>query len=108
MGAILKPLGQSNPGTTLTDLYTVPAVTQTTTSSLIFCNKSSSGRTLRVAVRSRGAEIQDYHYIYYDFALAANHTHVAVLGLTLESADVVSVYGSTTDVIFSLYGVETS
>jgi hypothetical protein len=103
-----KILGQKAPSTTLTDLYTVPDGTEVTTSTLMICNISGSGVTYRVAIRPKGASIQNYHYIYYGKSLAANESFAAILGLTLEQNDVVSVWGSDANVIFNLFGVETS
>jgi hypothetical protein len=74
----------------------------------MICNISGSGVTYRVAIRPVGAAIQNYHYIYYGKSLAANESFSAILGLTLSAADVVSVWGSDGNVIFSLFGVETS
>lgn len=108
MADILKVLGQAAPGATNYDMYVVPNLTQTTTSSLIVCNRSGSARTYRVAVRPLGAEVADKHWQWYDKSLSANDTDKHVIGMTLNAGDIVTVYGSTTDVSFTLYGVETS
>lgn len=107
MANILKVLGQSNPGTTLTDLYVVPANAVATVSSIIVAETGAGARTYRIAVRPLGAEVALKHYIFYDRALAANDSDKHVVGLTLGAGDVVSVYGSSTDVSFSMFGVET-
>ncbi len=101
-----KVLGQVNPlATTLTTLYTVPAVTQTAGSSLTICNQTTAG-TFRVAVRPAGATIDPKHYIAYDTAIAANATIVLDLGITLATTDVVSVYASSASQSFGLFGTE--
>tara|TARA_R110000824_G_scaffold401172_1_gene611153 strand:- start:1787 stop:2122 length:336 start_codon:yes stop_codon:yes gene_type:complete len=104
----LKVLGQLAPSaTTDTTLYTVPSITSTTTSSLVICNRSAGALTYRVAVRPLGAAIANKHYIYYNKTLAANESFAAILGMTLDSADVVTVYASSGDLSFTLFGVET-
>ena len=109
MADVIKVLGQiSSAATTLEDLYTVPTVSVATTSSLVVCNRTIGALTFRVAVRVGGAAIDDKHYIYYDKSVAANDSFTAVLGLTLNESDVVSVYASALGLTFNLYGVETS
>ena len=102
-----KVLGQSNPAaTTLTTLYTVPAVTQAAGSTLVVCNQAASAGSFRVAVRPAGAAIDPKHYLAYDTAIAANTTVVLDIGITLATTDVVSVYASSTSQSFSLFGTE--
>lgn len=102
-----KVLGQSNPSaTTLTTLYTVPSATQMLASTLTICNLASTAATYRVAVRPAAAAIANQHYLAYDATVGANDTVVLTLGMTAGATDVVSVYASTANVAFSLYGVE--
>jgi hypothetical protein len=105
----LKVLGQLNPAaTTLTPLYTVPSVTQTTTSSLVICNTHSGNVSVRVSVAVNGAADSLKQYIYYDHQVSAKESHIAVLGMTLNEGDVVRVYANNANVAFNLFGVETS
>jgi hypothetical protein len=107
MPAVYKVLGQSNPSaTTATTLYTVPSATQAVCSTLSIANLSSSVVTVRVAVRPAGASLASQHYIVYDVSIAANDTIVLTLGMSLGAADVVTVYASTANVAFSLFGTE--
>lgn len=109
MADILKVLGQSSPAALVpTTLYTVPSQTVTTTSSLIICNRGGTSGTFRIAVRPGGETLANKHYLYYDASLGANNTQVSVLGLTLSETDVVTVYASSTNFSFSIYGVETN
>jgi len=109
MADVIKVLGQiAAAATTLEDLYTVPDLSVTTTSSLVVCNRTGGALTFRVAVRVDGATVDNKHYIYYDKSVGANDSFTAVLGLTLNETDVVSVYASATGLTFNLYGVETS
>lgn len=102
-----KVLGQSNPSaTTLTTLYTGPSATQAIASTISICNTAASAATYRIAVRPAGASIATQHYLAYDATVGANDTVVLTLGLTLAATDVVSVYGSTANLAFGLYGVE--
>jgi len=101
-----KVLGQSTPGTTLTTLYTVPAATQAVCSTVNVANLSSSAVTFRIAVRPAGASIANQHYQHYDVSLPGADSISLTLGWSLAATDVVSVYASTANVAFSLFGVE--
>lgn len=106
MPSIYKVLGQSSPAaTTLTTLYTAPALTQAVASTLSICNYGVS-TTVRVAVRPAGAGIANQHYVVYEATVNANETLFLTLGLTLATTDVVSVYAGTATVSFNLYGSE--
>jgi hypothetical protein len=101
----VKVLGQVAPGaTSLTTLYTVPANKATVVSTLVICNRGSSG-SYRIAVRPAGASISNEHYILYAVTLPTGSDFITI-GLTLAATDVVSVYASSTDFSFSLYGDE--
>ena len=63
MADAIKVLGQSDvSATTITTLYTVPDLTQTTVSSLVVCNRHSSGITFRVSVHVNGAGADDKQF----------------------------------------------
>ena len=105
----IKVLGQLDvSATTITTLYTVPDLTQTTVSSLVICNRSSSGITFRVSVHVAGAGADDKQFIFYNEALAATTTRTVVIGMCLNQADVVKVYSSAANVSFNMFGVETT
>ena len=109
MADTLKVLGQLAPdATTDTNLYTVPEDTQTTISSIAAVNRSGGALTIRVAVRPKGAAVENKHYIYYGKSVAANDTVFIIIGITLSDDDVISVYASSGDMSFSIFGVETS
>lgn len=109
MSDSLKVLGQVAPSaTTETTLYTVPNKSQTTVSSLVICNRSSSGVTYRINVSVAGATTSNKEYLFYDKALAANTTEAHVIGITLNQTDVVRVYASSANQSFSLFGCETT
>lgn len=109
MATARKVLGQSNPSaTTLTDLYTVPALTDTVVSTLMVTNRSATATSFRIAVRPSGAIISNEHYIYYDISIGGYDTFCATLGITLATTDVVSVYTNDATLSFSIFGQENS
>jgi hypothetical protein len=109
MAYTYKVLGQSAPSaTTNTDVYTVGAGKQAIVSTITVANRSASARSYRIAVRPAGATLANQHYIAYDVAIAANDTTALTLGITLTATDVVTVYASTTDLSFGIFGSEIS
>lgn len=107
MATTYKVLGQVAPSaTTATTAYTVPSSTQTVVSTVIVANRSASAITYRIAVRPDGETLANKHYIAYDVPLAANDSVALTLGITLGDTDVVTVYASSADTSFSLYGSE--
>lgn len=109
MAEVLKVLAQLDVPVTLTDLYTAPALTQTTVSSIVICNRANATRTFRVSVAVAGAADDVSQYLYFDANLTRNNTFVATIGLTLGAGDVVRVLSSAAaSLSASLYGVEVS
>lgn len=102
-----KVLGQSAPSaTTSTSLYTVDAGKSAVVSTLTVCNRGNAAGTYRVAVRPAGATLANEHYIAYDAALPPDSTDTLTIGLTLAATDVVSVWASSADFSFGLFGSE--
>ena len=109
MAISYKVLAQSAPSaTTNTDIYTVGSGKQAIVSTITVANRSASPRTYRIAVRPSGATLANQHYIAYDIVIAANDTTALTLGITLTATDVVTVYASTTDLSFGIFGSEIS
>ena len=109
MATTYKVLGQSAPSaTTDTDVYTVPSATEAVISSIIVANRATGAATYRIAVRPEGDSIADEHYIAYDATVDANDSIALTLGLTAEATDVVTVYASTADISFNVFGSEIS
>jgi len=107
MAIVYKVLGQSSPSaTTDTDVYTVPSATSAVVSTISVCNRSDTAASYRIAVRPAGATIANQHYIAYDIALAANDTTALTLGVSLATTDVVTVYASTDNLTFNIFGSE--
>jgi len=108
MADSLKVLGQVDPSaTTITVLYTVPDMTQTTVSSIVAANRSGSAITFRLSVHVAGASADDKQYLYYGKSVAANDSLAIILGITLNQADVVKVYTSAVNMSFNMFGCET-
>ena len=107
MSSSYRVLGQVNPAaTTNTTLYTVPASTSAVTSTISICNTGGTPVTVNVAVRPAGASLLTKHYILYDALINASNTMFLTIGMTLATTDVVTVYTSTADVSFNLFGSE--
>lgn len=102
-----KVLGQSNPSaTTATTLYTVPSGKTAVVSTLVVANTSTSGATYRIAIRVAGATLATSQYIAYDVAVAANDSTALTLGITLAATDVITVYASSANLVFTAFGDE--
>jgi hypothetical protein len=109
MPTIYKVLGQSAPSaTTNTDVYTSPASTQTVISTLTVANRAATAATFRIAIRVAGGAIANEDYIAYDATVAANDATNLTLGVTLAATDVVTVYASTANLSFNLFGSQIS
>jgi hypothetical protein len=109
MATAYKVLGQSNPAaTTATTLYTVPSSTETVVSTLSVANISASPITFRIAIRPNGESLAAKHYLAFDQSLPANSTTAFTLGMTLDAADVITVYASDTNGVFQAFGSEIS
>jgi len=107
MSETLKVLGQSAPSaTTNTDIYTVGASKVAVVSSIIVCNRGTSTGTFRIAVRVANAAIATKHYLFYDAPLASKNTTTISVGMTLATTDVVTIYASSGDFSFNIFGSE--
>lgn len=103
----VKTLGQSAPSaTTETDLYTCPASNQASVSTLVVCNRDTSGTTFRVSVSSNGAATTTKDYLYYDVPIGAKDTLRLPLGACVDASDKVRVYAGTANLSFNLFGEE--
>lgn len=107
MATTYKVLGQVNPSaTTATTAYTVPSATQTVISTITAANLGPAPATYRIAVRPDGETLANKHYIVYDSGVAPQSTDTLTIGITIDAADVVTVYSSTATMAFNLYGSE--
>lgn len=109
MANTYKVLGQVAPSaTTATTAYTVPSATQAVLSTIVVANRAASAGSYRIAIRPDGATLANTHYVAYDIAIAANDSTALTLGITLGDTDVVTVYASSADMTFSIFGSEIS
>lgn len=109
MADTLKILGQSAPSAaTLTDIYTVPAVTSAAVSSIMVANRSATATSIRVSIAPAGAADATSQYIVYDLAIDGNDVITLNVGITLATTDKIRVYATLATVSFSVFGVEVS
>jgi hypothetical protein len=109
MPTVYKVLAQLAPSaTTATTLYTVPSATSAVISTITVSNRAATAASYRIAVRPAGATLANQHYLAYDVAIAANDTTALTLGITLATTDVVTVYASTANFSFNVFGSEIS
>jgi hypothetical protein len=107
MATTYKVLGQSAPSaTTNTDVYTVGSGKSAVVSTITVCNRAASSATYRIAIRVAGAAISNEDYITYDAVIPANDTISLTIGITLAATDVVTVYASTANFSFNIFGAE--
>jgi hypothetical protein len=107
MAAIYKVLGQSAPSaTTNTNVYTVPSGEAAVISTIVVANRAASPATYRIAVRPGGATIANQHYIAFDVTVGASDSTTLTLGITLAATDVITVFASTANLTFNVFGSE--
>ena len=107
MPTTYKVLAQSAPSaTTNTDIYTVPANTQTVVSTIVVANRAASAATYRIAIRLNGATLANQHYVAYDVTVGASDSTTITIGITLDPAEVITVYASNANLSFNVFGAE--
>lgn len=107
MATTYKVLAQSAPSaTTATNIYTVPSATSAVVSTIVVANRAASSATYRIAVRPDGATLANQHYIAYDVTVGASDSTTITLGITMDADDVITVYASTANLSFNVFGSE--
>jgi len=108
MATTYKVLGQSAPtAATATTLYTVPALTETVISTINAVNThASTADVIRIAVRPNGATLSNEHYIVYGVSLSAGATFTYTGGITVDAADVITVFSTNGTSSFNAFGSE--
>lgn len=103
-----KVLGQSNPtACTYTTLYTVPAATQAVISTISICNaNTTSNANYSIAVRPAGEAIAPKHFLTSNNVVGSLDTIMLTVGLTLGNTDVITVWTTSPNIAFGLYGSE--
>ena len=112
MPTIYKILAQSAPSSTsIANVYTVPAATNTIISTLMICNRATVNASYNIAVVPSGAAIANQHYISFNSVVPANDSIALTVGMALAATDNVVVQANTTGVNnigFTLFGTEIS
>lgn len=102
-----KILGQVAPSaTTETDLYTVPAATESVVSTICVANRAATDATIRISVSANGAATATKDYIAYDLGISGGGILTFTLGLTIDATDKIRVYASSANISFSAFGTE--
>lgn len=109
MPTAYKILGQSAPSaTTETDLYTVPAATETIVSTIVVANRSATDATFRISVSPDGVATANSQYLAYDLTCSGNGINAFTFGITLNATDKIRIYASSANLTFSAFGTELS
>jgi hypothetical protein len=109
MANAYKVLGQSAPSaTTATALYTVPSATEAVISTIVIANRAATAASFRLSVRPNGTAQANQHYLAYDVPIAGKDSTTLTLGITMDAADVITVYASTANLSFNVFGSEIS
>ena len=108
MATSYKILGQAHMTTTSdTDIYTVPAGTETIISTMIVANIGTAATTFNIALRQDGDTLANKHYVAKSVPVAAEDSTTLTLGMALEATDVVTVAAGAADLLsFNLFGAE--
>jgi hypothetical protein len=77
-------------------------------STIVIANRAATAATYRISVRPNGATLANQHYIAYDVAVGASDSTTITLGITVDAADVITVYASTANLSFNIFGSEIS
>ncbi len=105
MPNVYKSLGQSNDGTTIDNIYTVPSSTEAI-AFVTAANVGSSAQTIRIMHAPAGAADDPDHRVLYDYSLPANDNYIHPKPLYMATTDVIRVRASSTDVTFTVDGIE--
>ena len=86
----------------------MPANTQTVVSTLVVANRALTDATYRIAIRLNGATLANQHYIAFDVTVGGGDSTNLTLGLTLDPSEVITVFASTANLSFNVFGAEIS
>ena len=108
MSELFKILGQSNPSTTNTTLYTCPAQTQTVISVVTIANTTGGALTARLYAVPVNVTLSVDNALMYGKSISANTTDTTIKGITLRGGDTLVCYASATGLVYSAFGSEIS
>ena len=104
-----KILGQSQPGTAVADVYTVPAATSAVISTISATNVDGTASDISIYVVADGDSAGAANALVYEAVLGANTLQAFTLGVTLGAADKISVQSATgSAVTYQVFGSEIS
>ncbi|MCP4607746.1 MAG: hypothetical protein GY845_03375 [Planctomycetes bacterium] len=90
-----------------TELYVVPASTETRISSINVCNIGSTDRTFRVAIVDGAiGTVTNDDYLFYDAPINGNSSLAVQRGLAAAATYTILVRADHAEVVFSAYGTE--
>jgi hypothetical protein len=75
-------------------------------STIVIANRVGTDATFRIAIRPAGAAVANQHYIAYDVLVGAGDSTTLTLGITLAATDIITVYASTANLSFNVFGSE--
>jgi hypothetical protein len=75
-------------------------------STIVVANRAGTNATYRIAIRPAGATLANQHYLAYDVTVGASDSTTLTLGITLAATDVITIYASTANLSFSVFGSE--
>ncbi len=106
--ASYKILGQAHlTSTSPTNVYEVPASTETIVSTIVVANITGSATTFDIALRQDGDTLDNRHFIAKEVPVAANDSTTITIGVALEATDVVTCQAGVADALsFNLFGAE--
>ena len=110
MAQTFKRLGAINPSAnTQTNVYVVPAATETVISTITICNQENANLIYSLAIMPASiftAPAGKAHFIARDVAVPALDTIVLTLGLTANSGTVLTANASSVNISFGAFGSE--
>lgn len=107
MADALKVLGQIVGTAADALVYTVPASTQTTVSTITVCNRNTASGNFDIRIRKNGGTADNKEYIYYQQFVDQKSTYASTIGITLATGDMIYFNGPATMTI-NVFGVEVS
>ena len=109
MAEVIKILAQADVGVSLTDLYTVPALTSAVISSIVIANRSAATRSFTLKVAPGGAADATAHTLYSGVQLTKNNTFIATIGACLTATDKLRISADATGALsVTVFGTEIS
>jgi hypothetical protein len=75
-------------------------------STIVVANRAATAATYRIAIRLNGATLANQHYIAFDVSVGASDSTTITIGITLDPSEVITVFASTANLSFNVFGAE--